>query len=222
MNDPATDLLLWARGIGWVVALSIFLFGMALRLFEIFAMGRQPDLAPPRPAEKQGSAFRTLWGRFTPYPGLYRQSATTYAAGYLFHIGFLVVLLFSEFHLQLIRHLLGFGWPALSGPWIDASSVIAIVALVALLASRLRHPVKRFISKKGDYLVWILTFLPLLTGWLAYHHLLFPYTRMMAWHLLSAELFLAMLPFTRLIHAVTIIAARCYTGGFFGRKGVQA
>ncbi|MBF0284534.1 MAG: hypothetical protein HQL51_08760 [Magnetococcales bacterium] len=222
MNDPGYELLLWVRGPGWILALAVFSFGMAMRLFEIFALGRREDLAPPRPAERQGSPMRTVWNRFFPVPGLFERAPATHVSGYLFHIGFFAVLFFAEFHIQLFRHLLGFGWPALSAPLADALGVVAIVALLAALVSRMRDPVKRFLSTAGDYLAWALTFLPLLTGWMAYHHVLVSYTRMVALHLLAAELLLALLPFTKLIHAVTIFVARWYTGEQFGRKGVQA
>ena len=44
----AMDLLLWARGPGLGIAIAIFLFGMTLRLFEIYSLGRKRDLSTPR------------------------------------------------------------------------------------------------------------------------------------------------------------------------------
>jgi nitrate reductase gamma subunit len=59
-----------------------------------------------------------------------------------------------------------------------------------------------------------------LTGYLAVKHLLLPYTTMLAIHILSVELFLVMLPFTKLIHTFTVFVSRWYNGDISGRKGV--
>jgi nitrate reductase gamma subunit len=100
--------------------------------------------------------------------------------------------------------------------------LITILALIAMLIDRLVNPVKRLISTFGDYLAWTLSILPLLTGYMAYHHLVEPYALILALHILSAELLLALLPFTRLVHAMTIFISRWYTGSQFARKGVAS
>ena len=94
------------------------------------------------------------------------------------------------------------------------------VGLLVVLFDRIRSPVKRFLSTFGDYFAWAITFLPVLTGYLAVKHLLLPYTTMLAIHILSVELFLVMLPFTKLIHTFTVFVSRWYNGDISGRKGV--
>ena len=221
MNEMSTELLLWARSTGWIVAMVLFVGGLSLRCVEIFWLGRPIDLSTPRASERQGSPWHTVFRRFLPYPGLWRRAAITHVGGYLFHIGFFAVLLLGGFHIQWFKSLLGFGWPALPTPVIDSLGMMAILSLLALLICRITHPVKRFISRFGDYLAWGLSMLPLLTGWLATHHV-GPYVPMLVAHLLSVELLLALLPFTNLLHTFTIFAARWYTGDIYGRKGVQA
>jgi nitrate reductase gamma subunit len=116
----------------------------------------------------------------------------------------------------------GLGWPALPSALVDASVVAAIIALAALLAHRLNNPVKRMLSGFGDYLAWALTLLPLLTGYMAYHHLFVEYTLMLALHLFSVELLLVCLPFTKLFHTFSVFISRWYNGEIFGRKGVAS
>jgi nitrate reductase gamma subunit len=122
----------------------------------------------------------------------------------------------------LFRELTGFGWPGLPSPVVDMASLVALFALIALLVHRLIDPVKKLLSTFEDYLVWILSFLPLLTGYLAYHHLLLSYPNMLAWHILSVELLMVCLPFTKLNHILTTFIARWYNGAIAGRKGVQS
>jgi hypothetical protein len=55
----AVDFLLWVRGPGLAIASIIFVFGMTLKMFEIFMLGRKKNLAELRGSGiKEG--FRTM------------------------------------------------------------------------------------------------------------------------------------------------------------------
>lgn len=221
MGFTEGEFLLWVRGPGFVIAVAVFLFGFTLRLIEIFSLGRKPDLAPPH-GEKAGSGWRTIATRSLPPRGMVKRSPVVYVAGYLFHIGFFLTLLFAVAHIQLIRELFGVSWPGLPTPLIDFAAVITIVALLVVLASRLTDPVKRFLSNAGDYWGWSMTFLPVLTGYMAFHHMFISYPAMLAIHILSAELLLVSMPFGKLAHVVTLFVSRWYNGEAFARKGVAS
>jgi nitrate reductase gamma subunit len=220
MNDPATELLLWARGTGFVLAVIIFIIGMLLRLMETYTLGRYRKCIPPPNPNGVSSGVSTVFRRFLIPPGMLKRAPVTYLGGYVFHVGFFVTLFLFLPHIELFRDLFGVGWLALPNVVVDVAAVLTMIAMLVLLVSRLTDPVKRFISRFEDYLVWCLTFLPLLTGYLALHHLLLPYTLMLALHFLSAELLLVALPFTKLIHFITALPSRFITGQWFGRKGV--
>ena len=217
----ALELLTWARGPGLAIALAICAFGILLRLFEIFGLGRKADLSRAR-EHSPGSGWRTIFSRSLPPPGLLKRAPVTYIGGYVFHLGFAITLLFFVPHIELARSLVGIGWPGLPMPVVDISAVAAMLGLLAVLASRLANPVKRFLSGFQDYLAWLLTFLPLATGYLAFHHLLIDYTLALALHILSVELLLVALPFTKLFHTVSVFVSRWYNGDIFGRKGVAS
>jgi nitrate reductase gamma subunit len=214
----AAQLLLWMRGPGLQAGLALFCFGVLLRLFEIFALGRATDHAPPR-GNGRVQAWKTLVRRSLPSPMVARQTMLTVAAGYLFHIAFIVVLLFFAAHVEFFHQQFDLKWMSLPSGVMDALSLAGIVALLSLLAHRLWHPVKRLLSGAGDYLAWALTALPLMTGYAAFHHLFMPYTVALAVHIGSVALFLALLPFTKLIHGFTAFISRWYNGDILGRKG---
>lgn len=215
------DLLTFARGTALNWALIIFVAGIALRLFEIFGLGRKTDLARPR-TDSPGSGWRTIVTRSLPPEGMLKREPVTYIGGFVFHIGLFVAIFFFAPHIEFFRSMTGLGWPSLSSALVDASVVAAIVALAVLLAHRLNHPVKRLLSTFGDYLAWTLTLLPLLTGYMAYHHLMLEYTLMLAMHLFSVELLLVLLPFTKLFHTFSVFISRWYNGDIFGRKGTAS
>jgi nitrate reductase gamma subunit len=215
----AVDLLIWTRGPGFSIALASCVFGILLRLFEIYGLGRKTDLSPARETSS-GSGWRTMLTRSLPPAGMTARAPVTYFGGYVFHIGLFVTVFLYIPHIELLRGLLGVSWPGLPTPVVDAVAVAGILGMLAVLASRLTDPVKRLISGFQDYFVWLLTLLPLLTGYLAYHHLWLEYTLMLSLHILSAETLIALLPFTKLFHAVSAFISRWYNGDISGRKGV--
>jgi nitrate reductase gamma subunit len=220
MSDPM-GFLLWTRGPMFVAAVSVFALGMALRLLEIFVLGRAPNYAEPRAGE-WGPGLRTVLTRSLADSGTFRHAPFNVLVGWIWHIGFLIALLLFIPHIELIKSVLGLHWPGLRNPAVDAATVITVVALIAVLVHRLGHPVMQRISTLDDYLAWTVTFLPLVTGYIAYHRLVNPYPLALGMHILTAEIFLIVLPFTKLTHIFTAFIARWYNGAIFGRKGVES
>jgi nitrate reductase gamma subunit len=215
------ELLLFVKGPLFQAALAIFAVGILIRLVEIFALGRAHNYAEPRGGELV-PGLRTVYKRFNPDPGTFKSAPFDVVVGIIWHIGFIVALLLFIPHVELIKATFGIAWPALPNPVVDGVTAITLVGLVAALIHRITHPVKKFLSTPGDYLIWGVTFLPVLTGYLAYHRLINPYPLALSIHILSAELFLIVLPFSKLTHIFTAFVARWYNGATFGRKGVQS
>lgn len=219
--SEVNELLLWARGPAFDWALMIMIFGVIVRLIEIFSLGRRTDLAVAR-TTTPGSGWRTMRTRSFKLRVLSPRTAVTYYGGFVFHIGLAVTILFLVPHIEVWQSLFKIGWPGLPTSMIDFVAVITMLAMLILLVDRLTNKVKKQLSGFSDYLVWFVTFLPLLTGYLTYHHLGLPYTMMLAIHILSVELLMVVLPFTKLIHTFTIFPARWYNGDQFARKGVES
>lgn len=220
MSDPM-GFLLWVKGPMFDWALAIFAIGLAVRIVEIFMLGRKLNYAEPRGGEA-GPGFRTMITRTVADPGTLARAPFDVVVGLVWHVGFLIALLLFIPHIELINSILGITWPGLPNPVVDAVVAVTIVALVASLIHRVSHSVKKHISTFEDYLVWVVTFLPLITGYLAYHRLINPYPLALGLHIFSVEIFLILLPFTKLTHIFTAFIARWYTGATFGRKGVAS
>ncbi|MCP3869227.1 MAG: respiratory nitrate reductase subunit gamma [Gammaproteobacteria bacterium] len=217
----SAEFLMFARGPMIQVAGFVFALGLLVRLVEILMLGRSENLA-----EKRGSGFqgglRTIISRFFPADqNTFKRSAVTVVAGYVFHVGLFFIIFFLTPHIALFKHLVGFSWPALSTPIIDFLTVLALIAMVVLLWRRLTHPLLKFLSTGEDFIAWTVTFLPLLTGYMSYHHLLLPYNWLLGFHIASVALFLVVFPFTKLMHTFTFFLARWYIGSMAGEKGVR-
>ncbi len=215
------DLLAWVRGPAFDAALAIFIVGVIWRLIELLMLGRGVSLAEPRGPEFP-AGLRTIVLRSWPSAAKLKTGATTLVLGYGFHIGFFVGLLLFVPHIELVHATFGLRWPGLPTPLVDAATVVGIVALLAALAHRLSHPVIRFLSTSQDYLVWVATLLPLVTGYLAFHRIVNPYPLALSIHILCVELLMVIFPFTKLMHAFTLFIARWYNGAIAGRRGVQS
>lgn len=217
----STEFLLWVKGTGFTLAIAVFAAGIVLRLAEIWSLGRKPDLAEAK-GNANTAGVRTIFNRFIPEKGMWDRSAFIIIAAWFFHVGLFVVIFFFVPHILLIDSIIGLQWPGLPTPIVDAFAVITMVGLLAMLFHRITQPVKKYLSTFEDYLVWAVTFLPLLTGYLAYHRLLFSPDMLLAMHILSVELLLVLLPFTKLSHSFTFLLARWYNGAISGFRGVQS
>lgn len=214
------EFLNWTRGPALQIALMIFIFGVTLRLLEIYLLGRKKDYFVSRGCRLSGG-IRTIFSRFAVDKSVFNTSAFIVVAGYVFHLGFFIVLFFFIPHIQFFKAALGIEWGGLPTPVISAIAMITMFTMLALLINRLRHPVLKFLSTSSDFLVWTVTFLPLLTGYLAVYHLFLPYSLMLALHLLSVEILLIVFPFTKLMHTFTLFLARWYTGANAAQRGVE-
>jgi nitrate reductase gamma subunit len=76
-------------------------------------------------------------------------------------------------------------------------------------------------TRLDDYLSWALVILPVITGLVAYYHLVEPYPMVLAVHVLSVDLLLMCLPFTKLAHTGLVFFSRAMSGAFYGRRGVS-
>ncbi len=226
-------LLDFARGPGLQWSVAIFVFGLLWRLVGIFFLRTKPDLSEPRnPAKWKG--LRLIALRSWPRKEFLEGTAFGEVMGYTFHLGFLVALFFYVPHLLFFESvfegllgtdfegIFGFRWPVLPTAAITFLSAVSVAALVAVLIHRITNPVKRLISNFDDYFSWLLTVAPLATGLLAYAHAGgIRYETLLGTHILSAEVLLVWFPFSKLIHAFTIFAARGATGMIFERKGAS-
>ena len=215
------EFLNWVRGPGFEIATIIFIAGVVIRLLEIFLLGRKTNLAEAKGSEMSGG-LHTIVSRSIPDKSTLKRSTFKIVSGYIFHIGlFITIFLFAP-HILLFKESTGFSWPSLPTPIVDMAAIISIITLVAVLFHRMRNPVLKFMSGFEDYLVWLLTILPLITGYIAFHRVGMTAPSLLAIHILSVELLLVAFPFTKLMHAFTLVLSRWYNGAISGYRGVES
>jgi nitrate reductase gamma subunit len=201
----------------WYFAATVFVAGVIWRFARVVAFGRKPDKSVPRASAFVGALQANilhLW----PHGGFFTRTGFHLTAGYLFHTGLFVLLIFAAPHVVFIKeYILGFGWTPLPRWAFIIAAEVSFCGLILLWARRLGDPVLRQISDRDDSLGLWLTFLAMLTGCLALGE---SSDTLRAIHMLSVEVWLIYFPFSRLMHAFTFVLSRGYMGATFGRRGI--
>lgn len=173
------------------------------------------------------SDFRTIWAvgslvhYLLPLNRTAKSSPWSTLAGFALHIPLLVVAFFLSAHVIMLEQSWGVSWPTIPDLWADVLTIIALAALAFLAAKRLFHPALRRLTEPKDLLILLLVALPLATG-LAAHRQWGDYPLMLTLHVLSANMLLMLIPFTKLSHMAFFFVSRSATGSDFGKRQVGA
>jgi nitrate reductase gamma subunit len=214
-------LLDFARGIGLHVAVIVMVIGLCWRMAGIVLLRRRPHHGLSRAsfAGRIGGGAMMIISRSIPRRTFWPRIGTSMTLSTIFHLGFLVIIFAGAPHVLIIHQLTGLTWPNLPKGLVDITSGVTLAAMIALLVRRIAHPVTRLLSTSGDYLTWLLVFLPVLTGLLLAGETIGSYQTLLALHILSVELMMIWLPFGKLMHGVLVFASRGAMGFNFARKG---
>lgn len=143
--------------------------------------------------------------------------------GYIFHICLLAVPIFYATHIELWEES-RFEWYWWSMPevWADWMTLIVIAVSIFFILRRIISADVRIITTTADYVALVVAALPFVTGYLAVHGTVestISSDTMHLLHVLSGELMLILIPFTKLSHYILFFASRGVAGIEFGRRG---
>jgi nitrate reductase gamma subunit len=106
-------------------------------------------------------------------------------------------------------------WWSLPDTVADPMTIIVIVSGLFLYIRRIIAPEIRALTSLSDVFLLLIVLLPFVTGYLAYHQW-FAYKSILIIHILSGEILIVAIPFTRLSHMLFFFLTRAYTGSEFG------
>lgn len=134
---------------------------------------------------------------------------------FVFHLALLATPLFVFAHITLINEAFGVSWWFLPDGAADALTLVVIAACVFFAVRRRVQPDVRYLSSASDYAILALVAAPFVSGFWAYHQ--WPGNEAATiLHILSGEVLLAAIPFTRLSHMFFFPLTRGYMGSEFG------
>jgi nitrate reductase gamma subunit len=213
----------FARGPMFYFALLVCIAGLSYRVVRVLLLGWKRDRVPGKGSKFGGVAVSFLKGLviwpFIPWvKNTFTRNPVIYLAGGLFHLSLFVVILLGTTHMLVWKSLLGFGWPTFPLPIVDGLAAAGLAAMVALAINRATHPVLRLISGAAEWFNLILVFLPMITGYLLTHHLYPSYEAGFLVHMLTVNLLLIWIPFSRIAHFVFYFFSRTIHGAQFGKR----
>ena len=134
---------------------------------------------------------------------------------FFFHIAFFALLIFVSAHQIMIEEGFGIGWFTIPDAVADILAFAVIGACIFFAVRRVIRPEVSYVTDWTDFALLSLVAAPFVTGVLAYHQL-GDYMLMVVLHMVSAELLLVAIPFTRLSHMLLAPLTRAYIGSEFG------
>jgi len=137
-------------------------------------------------------------------------------ATFAFHLCLLITPIFLLSHVVLWDEAFDLSWWTLPDGLADVMTLIVIVCCAFFLVRRLVTPEVKFVTSASDFVILAIVAAPFITGFLAYHQW-FAYPAMVIAHIVSGEIMLMAVPFTRLSHMILSPFTRAYMGSEFGK-----
>ena len=144
--------------------------------------------------------------------------------GYIFHVCLIVVPVWFSGHISLWEESrFEWSWTPIPDGLADWMTLIFLAIALFFLLRRIISADIRLLSTFSDYLLIVVVALPFITGYFLTHgtvdNIGFLGENIQLIHMLSGELMLILIPFTKLSHFVLFFFSRGATAIEFGRRG---
>ncbi len=136
---------------------------------------------------------------------------------FVFHIGVLVTPLFLLGHNLMLEEAWGFSLPSIPEALADTLTVAMLIAGLFILLRRIAFSQVRILTTSYDLLILVIAMAPFFTGFMARMQM-GNYDFWLITHILSGEILLISIPFTKLSHFLLFFLSRAQIGMDFGIK----
>lgn len=205
------------------VTLVVFIGGVAYRIRQFFALTREVRIDPStlpktisdavQHREKDeflridSAADMILKWRVRLKRTMLGKAPLFSAVTILFHTLLIVLPFVVMGHNILLDDYFGFNFPSLSESTADKLTLLFIILGGVFFLRRILVAKVRSVTTYRDWIAWLVTVAPFVTGYLAYHQT-FDYDTILLIHIICGELMLIAIPFTKLVHMPFFFFAR--------------
>jgi len=134
---------------------------------------------------------------------------------FAFHICLIITPVFLLSHAILWDESWNISLWSLSDGVADIMTLIVVGSCIFFLVRRLVLQEVQYVTSASDYVILAIVAAPFVTGFIAYHQWV-NYQFFMILHIISGEIMLVAIPFTRLSHMLFSPFTRAYMGSEFG------
>jgi nitrate reductase gamma subunit len=196
------------------VAFIVLIVGVVNRLVWMLVNSKKDKVVYPYMSAKHG--LRSLLHWSVPFGARNMRLRPFFTVfSFVFHVSLLVTPIFALGHTLLWRESWGIELWSLPERLTDAMTIIVLLGVVFFALRRIAMPAVRYVTFVKDYLLLAMVVAPFATGLMA-HYQVFEYQTMVVIHILSGALWLAAIPFTRIVHMLFYPFTRAYMGSEFG------
>jgi nitrate reductase gamma subunit len=209
------DIYEFVRGpLAWV-AFTLFFVGSFYRIAYLLYSGKEETVLDSSRSRKD--AARSIVHGLVPFGSTYmRRQPLLTVVTFIFHLCVVIVPVFLLAHIVLWYESWEIQWWSLPDLLADLMALWVVLACGFFLYRRLMIPEVKQVSRPIDYGLPVIIFLTFLTGFLSYHQW-GPYRPILILHIISGEVLLVVLPFTKLAHMLFFAFSRGYMGSEFGK-----
>lgn len=206
------------------IAFVIFILGLVFQFIQFFKLTKKKDwVYPPlqgKPEKKTAGQWIALCLDSLNGTMWKTDPAMTIMTS-LFHVCLILVPIFLLGHNILLDQSWSFRLWSLPECIADILTLVVLICVGFFLARRLFLSRVRAITSVYDYGILLIAAAPFLTGYFAYHQW-FHYDTVITLHILSGEVMLITIPFTKLGHMLFFFLYRFLIGGEYSfAKGAR-
>lgn len=198
----------------WICFIT-FIIGVIYQIYRVYDLAKKKEAFMFSYISLKYS-LRSILHWIVPFAStnMREQSAMT-ILGFAFHICLLLTPIFLMAHVVLFNEAFNISYWILPKIIADVMAVIVILGCIFFFVRRIARPEVRFVTSLSDYILLIIVALPFISGlWSVYQ---FPgHSYALLIHILSGQIMIMTIPFTRFIHMVFGVFSRAYTGSEFG------
>lgn len=200
--------LVWA-------AFIIFVGGSLYRLISMAVLAKKKDYAVYEYWSFK-YALRSIFHWMIPYAtvNMRKKPMMTFVT-FAFHLCAVLAPIFLYAHIILVKESWNIGWVNISDTTVDLMTLVVIAGCIFFLFRRITQEEVRYLTSPSDYILLLVVAAPFVTGFWAYHQWFGAQVATIL-HMLSGEIMLAAIPFTRLSHMIFFPFTRGYIGSEFG------
>jgi nitrate reductase gamma subunit len=136
---------------------------------------------------------------------------------FIFHICLIVTPVFLLAHNIILKQRFGFSLPTLPEPVSNIMTIMVVLAALFIIIRRMALPEVRILTTFYDFIILAISAAPFITGLFAFY--LAPgYNFWVMAHIISGEIMLIAIPFTKLSHFALFFMSRAQLGMDYGIK----
>jgi len=212
------DIYELARGpLAWISFL-VLIVGSLYRIAFLFYTGKSVPVLDKSRINKD--AAQSILRGIIPFSStIMRRQPFFTVVTFTFHVCVLVLPIFFLAHTILWYESWGIQWLSLPDTIADVMTIWVILACIYFVLRRATSADAKKVSRPIDYIFPALILVIFLTGFLATHQW-GPYRPVLILHILTSELLLVILPFSKLGHMLFFWFTRAYMGTEYGKHMV--